>query len=72
MAIYVSDSTRLFFFMKPSIKSKPQKLYEIQTMFPHLMIISLYPETLSELRSLCNFDFIEGVRKFFSVQLLWN
>ena len=34
----------------------------IQTMFSDLMMVKLCPETLSELRSLCGFDLIEGDR----------
>ena len=37
--------------------------YEVQTMFPNLMTIRLCPETLSELRILYGFDFIESAHE---------
>ena len=45
--------------------------YKVQKMFPHFpaLIIRLCPEKLSELRSLCGFDFIEDVRNCLSVRV---
>ena len=48
--------------MQPPLQLQTTLSYEVQTMFSDLMTIRQCPETLSELRSLCGFYFIESVR----------
>ena len=57
-------------FRTPSIKSKPES-YKVQTIrfWTHAVLLSASPKTLSDLRSLCDFDLIESVRSCFSVRV---